>query len=106
MQALRQAKVDECERVVGAIQASRIKVLRKLTKARKAMPTQGDQQSQRRDIIKVGLVAARSILNNISGCWRQRSWERGAFKSAAPMFLSVDLEVVGFEFCRGENTTI
>ncbi|CAN0547682.1 unnamed protein product, partial [Ectocarpus sp. 12 AP-2014] len=52
IEALRQAKVEGCERVVGAIQASRIKVLRKLTKARKAMPTQGHEQSQRRDIIK------------------------------------------------------
>ncbi|CAM9805704.1 unnamed protein product [Ectocarpus sp. 8 AP-2014] len=52
IEALRQAKVEGCERVVGAIQASRIKVLRKLTKARKAIPTQGHEQSQRRDIIK------------------------------------------------------
>ncbi|CAN0565772.1 unnamed protein product, partial [Ectocarpus sp. 12 AP-2014] len=51
IEALRQAKVEGCERVVGAIQASRIKVLRKLAKARKAMPTQGHEQSQRRDII-------------------------------------------------------
>lgn len=47
--------MEGCEGVVGTIQASRIKVLRKLTKARKAMPTQGDGQSKRRDIIKVGL---------------------------------------------------
>lgn len=56
VQALRQAKVEGCERVVGTIQASRIKVLRKLTKARKAMNTQGDGQSKRRDIIKVSLL--------------------------------------------------
>ncbi|CAM9226699.1 unnamed protein product [Scytosiphon promiscuus] len=52
IEALRQAKVEGCERIVGAIQASRVKVLRKLTKARKALPVQGDQQSHRRDIIK------------------------------------------------------
>eukprot|EP00752_Nemacystus_decipiens_P003095 g2866.t1 len=52
IEALRQEKVEGCERVVGTIQASRIKVLRKLTKARKAMNTQGDGQSKRRDIIK------------------------------------------------------
>lgn len=62
MQALRQTKVEGCERVVGAIQASRIKVLRKLTKARRAMPTQGDEQSQRRDIIKVCVL-------RLARCW-------------------------------------
>lgn len=45
--------MEGCERTVGAIQQRRIKVLRKLTKSRKAMPTQTDEQSQRRDIIKV-----------------------------------------------------
>ncbi|CAM9490439.1 unnamed protein product, partial [Hapterophycus canaliculatus] len=52
IEALRQAKVEGCERIVGAIQASRIKVLRKLTKARKALPVQDDQQTHRRDIVK------------------------------------------------------
>lgn len=46
--------MEGCDRIVGAIQASRIKVLRKLSKARKALPVQDDQQSHRRDIIKVG----------------------------------------------------
>ncbi len=79
--------MDECERVVGAIQASRIKVLRKLTKARKAMPTQSDQQSQRRDIVKVGLVAARSMLDARTGR-RETIWEACLliYISAAPAF--------------------
>lgn len=67
VQALRQAKVEGCERVVGTIQASRIKVLRKLTKGRKAMNTQGDGQSKRRDIIKVSYVAVHSVVNTGRG---------------------------------------
>lgn len=60
-QALRQAKVEGCEKTIGAIQQSRIKVLRKLTKARKAIPTQEDEQSRRRDIIKVGFYCVSSL---------------------------------------------
>ncbi|CAM9562702.1 unnamed protein product, partial [Laminaria digitata] len=52
IEALRQAKVEECEKTIGAIQQRRIKVLRKLTKARKAMPGQEYEQSRCRDIIK------------------------------------------------------
>lgn len=55
--------MEGCERVVGTIQASRIKVLRKLTKARKALNTQGDGQSKRRDIIKVSFMALRSVVS-------------------------------------------
>ena len=55
LQTLRQAKVEECEKTIGTIQQRRIKVLRKLTKARKAMPGQEDEQTRSRDIIKVGL---------------------------------------------------
>lgn len=66
--------MEGCERVVGAIQASRIKVLRKLTKARKAMPAQGNGQSKRRDIIKASFLAVYSVVNTARGrkTWRLR----------------------------------
>ena len=53
-QALRQVKVEDCENTVGNIQQRRLKVLRKLAKARKALPTQTDGKSRHRDIIQVG----------------------------------------------------
>lgn len=55
--------MEGCERLVGTIQASRIKVLRKLTKARKAMNTQGDGQSKRRDIIKASFGEVYAMVN-------------------------------------------
>lgn len=55
-QALRQAKVERYEKSVGTIQHKRIVVLRKLTKARKAMPSLAEEQTRRRDMIKASAL--------------------------------------------------